>query len=92
MSRSVQSILSENKENLSSDFAQKNQLLAELLRSPQVRAYLLPHLKLVSLERNQVLYEQGDTIDYVYFPIDSVISNLAIMEDGTTIEDLNGWL
>jgi CRP-like cAMP-binding protein len=84
----VQSILSENKENLSSDFAQKNQLLAELLRSPQVRAYLLPHLKLVSLERNQVLYEQGDTIDYVYFPIDSVISNLAIMEDGTTIETL----
>jgi hypothetical protein len=36
------------------------------------------------LERNQVLYEQRDTINYVYFPIDSVVSNLAIMEEGMT--------
>jgi CRP-like cAMP-binding protein len=35
---------------------------------------------------NQVLYEQGDKIDAVYFPLDSAVSGLAIMEDGTTIE------
>jgi len=88
MSRSLQSIFPEEKGSLSLDLTQKNQLLAELLRDPHAREYLLPHLKLVSFERNQVLYEQGDTITNVYFPIDSVVSNLAIMEDGTTIETL----
>ena len=88
MSRRLHSILPEDQESLSLDLAQKNQLLAELLRDPHIRGYLLPHLKVVSFERNQVLYEQGDTITNVYFPIDSVVSNLAIMEDGTTIETL----
>ena len=35
---------------------------------------------------NDIVYEYGDSIDDVYFPLDSVVSNLAIMEDGTTIE------
>lgn len=63
-----------------------NQLLACLIDAPDVREYLLPHLKLIPLERNQVLYEQGDPISAVYFPLDSIVSGLAIMEDGTTIE------
>src|ERR1043165_5546595 len=88
MNRILQSIYSENRENPSLDFIQRNKLLAQLVQDSQIREYLLPHLKLVSLERNQVLYEQGDTINHVYFPIDSVVSNLAIMEDGTTIETL----
>jgi CRP-like cAMP-binding protein len=33
-----------------------------------------------------VLYEAGDTIEYVYFPLNSIVSGLAIMEDGTTLE------
>ena len=41
---------------------------------------------MVSLSVNQVLYEQGDKIEYLYFPLDSVASGLAIMEDGTTLE------
>jgi CRP-like cAMP-binding protein len=88
MSRNLQTIFFEDRDNLSLDLAQKNRLLAQLLRSAQMREYLLPHLKVVSFDRNQVLYEQGDKIDYVYFPIDSVVSNLAIMEDGTTMETL----
>jgi CRP-like cAMP-binding protein len=48
--------------------------------------HLLPALHIVPFTVNQVLYEQGDKIDHVYFPLDSVISGLAIMEDGTTIE------
>lgn len=87
MSRNLQAMFLEDKD-LSLELAQKNKLLAQLLSDAQVREYLLPHLKMVSFERNQVLYEQGDTIDHMYFPIDSVISNLAIMEDGTTIETL----
>lgn len=70
----------------SSNLALRNHLLAQWLANPGVSEYLLPHLRVVSLERNQVLYEQGDSIDYIYFPIDSVVSSLAIMEDGTTLE------
>ena len=88
MSRNLQSVVSEDRDSLSLALAQKNQLLTRLLSNTQTRESLLPHLKIVSFERNQVLYEQGDTIDHVYFPTDSVVSNLAIMEDGTTIETL----
>lgn len=42
--------------------------------------------RIVSFKTNQVLYEVGDKIEFVYFPLNSVISNLAIMEDGTTLE------
>jgi CRP-like cAMP-binding protein len=66
--------------------AAKQRLLAELLHNSETRDQLLPHLKTVEFERNQVLYEHGDAIEHVYFPIDSVVSNLAIMEDGTTLE------
>jgi CRP-like cAMP-binding protein len=68
------------------NIAGRNKLLGPWLTNPDAAEYLLPHLRVVSLERNQVLYEQGDTIDFVYFPIDSVVSTLAIIEDGTTIE------
>lgn len=86
MNRNLQAMFFEDKERLSLDVAEKNQLLGQILRAPHARDFLLPQLKIVSFERNQVLYEQGDKIEYVYFPIDSVVSNLAIMEDGTTIE------
>ena len=66
--------------------ATRNHLLAEWFTTSAVTEYLAPHLRLVSLERNQVLFEQGDTIEYVYFPVDCVVSSLAIMEDGTTME------
>jgi CRP-like cAMP-binding protein len=63
-----------------------NDLLAQLMASAETKDSLTPHLKLVSLERNQVLYEHGDKIEEVYFPIDSVVSSLVVMEDGVTIE------
>lgn len=66
--------------------AAKNQLLGELLASPGARSMLLPHLRTVSLDRNEVLYEQGDRIESVYFPTSCLVSNLTIMEDGTTLE------
>ena len=77
--------LNEGKE-LFLTLAARNHLLAEWFATPDVPESLAPHLRVVSLERNQVLFEQGDTIEYVYFPIDSVVSSLAIMEDGTTLE------
>jgi CRP-like cAMP-binding protein len=69
-----------------SEIAVRNQLLRNLLTQPAARDYLLPQLSIVPLSTNQVLYEQGDKVDFVYFPIDSIISGLAIMEDGTTVE------
>ena len=78
-------LLSDRKDTLTSGMASRNELLKELL-SVSGAINFLPELKVVPLTVNQVLYELGDQIDYVYFPIDSVASGLAIMEDGTTIE------
>jgi CRP-like cAMP-binding protein len=45
-----------------------------------------PHLELVQLRLNQAVYESGDSISHVYFPRTCVLSDLAVLEDGTTIE------
>ena len=66
--------------------ASKNFLLRDLLTSETLHEQLIPALRRVSLSPNQVLYEQGDRIDQLYFPLDSVVSVLGIMEDGTTVE------
>ena len=81
----LQSLL-DKKEILTSSIASRNTLLAELLTVPGTSNYLFPELRIVPLSVNQVLYEQNDKIDFVYFPLDSVVSSLAIMEDGTTVE------
>jgi len=86
MSISVPTFSSERKELLTSSAASRNQLLEELFKLPGVAHYLLPEMKIVPLAVNQVLYEQGDHLEHVYFPLDSVVSGLAIMEDGTTME------
>jgi CRP-like cAMP-binding protein len=61
-----------------------NKLLAALSREECAR--LLPHLELVSLSSEQVLYEVNQPIEYAYFPIDGVCSLLNIMQDGQGIE------
>lgn len=86
MSVNLESLLSDRKDLLTSSLASRNLLLRELLSIPDAANYLLPESRIVPLSVNQVLYEQGDKIDYVYFPIDSIVSGLAIMEDGTTME------
>ncbi|HEY2963294.1 MAG TPA: Crp/Fnr family transcriptional regulator [Pyrinomonadaceae bacterium] len=88
MSKNIRPTLLEDRDQPALALTSRNQLLAQLIESAEARDYLLPHLKVVSLERNQVLYEQGDTVDFIYFPIDSVVSSLVIMEDGTTVETL----
>lgn len=78
-------LLSDRKDTLTSSVASRNELLKELL-SVSGNDNLFSELRIVPLSVNQVLYELGDQIDYVYFPLDAVASRLAIMEDGTTIE------
>lgn len=87
MNSSFQALASDKKElMLTSSIASRNELLGHLLSTPEMSTTLLPELRIVSLTVNQVLYEQGDHMEVVYFPLDSVISNLAIIEDGTTME------
>src|SRR5690349_2792288 len=84
--QTFQPLLSDRKELLTTNIASKNELLKELLNLPGIGPDLLQELRVVSLGVNQVLYEQGDKIEYLYFPLDCVVSSLAIMEDGTTLE------
>ena len=86
MTFNLHSLPSERKEFVTSSLASRNLVLRELLNIPGIANYLLPELKIVPFRINQVLYEQGDKINHVYFPLDSVVSALAIMEDGTTLE------
>jgi CRP-like cAMP-binding protein len=63
---------------------QQNHLLAALPAEVQNR--LIPHLELVELPFGKVLYESGDILRYVYFPIDSIVSLLYRMENGASAE------
>ena len=85
MHTSLNALLSEERESHLLTLA-RSQLLTELLDVPAIANELSSKLKVVDLAVNQVLYELGDHIDHVYFPLDCVVSGLAIMEDGTTIE------
>lgn len=84
--QSFHPLLPDRKDLLTTSAASKNELLKELLSLPGIGQDLLQEMRVVSLSVNQVLYEQGDKIEFLYFPLDSVASSLAIMEDGTTIE------
>ena len=87
MTSSLHSIFSDPKEMiLPAGIASRNELLKQLLEIPDVATSLLPELRIVTVTPNQVLYEQGDHINVIYFPLDSLVSGLAIMEDGTTME------
>src|SRR5215216_6128525 len=86
MTSNLQSVFTPEKDMLTSTVASRNDLLRHLFTSEAIKDCLVSDLRIVSLTTNQVLYEQGDRIDTVYFPLDSVVSKLAIMEDGTTVE------
>lgn len=63
---------------------QLNHLLAAL--TPDVQSRFFKHLELVELPLGDVLYESGDTMRHVYFPTDSIISLLYVMESGASAE------
>lgn len=63
---------------------EKNRLLNAL--PPADRARIYPHLKLISLPFESVLYEAGDTQRYIYFPVDSIVSLLYVLKNGASAE------
>ena len=62
----------------------ENRLLRALPRKEYKR--LVAHLEQVPLLFAEVLYEPGDTIEYVYFPNDGIVSLLSTVEDRSTLE------
>lgn len=62
----------------------ENRLLAAF--PSEVKARLEPNLERVSLPFKEVLYKSRELIEYVYFPINAVISLLTIVEECTLAE------
>jgi CRP-like cAMP-binding protein len=61
-----------------------NRLLAALSSAELKR--LRPHLEVVPLPLGHVVYESGRTLEHLYFPTDSIVSLLYVMEDGASAE------
>ena len=61
-----------------------NYLLAGLSRDERNR--LFPHLRLEALPLGKALYESGDAMDHIYFPVDCIVSLLSVMENGQSAE------
>jgi CRP-like cAMP-binding protein len=53
---------------------------------PAVYAMLKPSLKPVLLTKDEYIYQEEDSLDYIYFPETAVVSELKILEDGRTVE------
>lgn len=64
-----------------------NQLLDRF--SDQTCSLLTPHLRRVTLEHSQILYEEWQPVRTVYFPTTGVVSAMIITVDGRAIEVAN---
>jgi hypothetical protein len=62
----------------------ENHLLASL--SPDEQERLWPHLELIDMPLGSVIYESGDSLRQVYFPIDCIVSLLYVLADGASPE------
>lgn len=65
-------------------FPQQNNILDALPQTERERIY--PHLKPVTLPLGKVLYESGDLLRHIYFPIDCIVSLLYVLENGASAE------
>jgi CRP-like cAMP-binding protein len=63
---------------------QQNHLLAAL--SPEVQERIFPFLEPAPMPLGKVLFESGAPERHVYFPTDSIISLLYVMENGASAE------
>ncbi|MFT4819900.1 MAG: CRP-like cAMP-binding protein [Candidatus Pseudothioglobus sp.] len=62
----------------------QNHLLAAL--PPDIQARIEPELEKMQMTLGDVLYEPGDTMRHAYFPTDSIVSLLYVMENGSSAE------
>lgn len=64
----------------------KNRILASLPAGDL--ASLAPHLTQLDMEKGRLLFDPGDQINTIYFPLDCVISVMTLMESGEAIESV----
>jgi len=50
---------------------------------------LEPHLRIVPLERGAKIHEPDDEIEHIYFPLSGMVSLVAVMRSGATVETAN---
>jgi len=62
----------------------ENHLLGALSEAECER--LRPHLEAVDMPLGEVVYESGGSLDYVYFPVTSIVSLLYVLENGSSAE------
>lgn len=62
----------------------QNRLLSALSRDVQIR--LLPRMEKISLSLKQILYDAGQSIGHVYFPLSGVVSLVITLKSGETVE------
>jgi CRP-like cAMP-binding protein len=65
-------------------YVEKNQLLSQLIATGP--DFLKSRLHFVHLSANDTIYNEGDRVNYAYFPLDSVVSSMAMLKDGATVE------
>ncbi|MDT8438869.1 MAG: Crp/Fnr family transcriptional regulator [Wenzhouxiangellaceae bacterium] len=53
---------------------------------PEAKARLFASIRKVELPLGTVIYEAGQQVEYVYFPVDCIISLLYVMLDGSSAE------
>jgi len=63
---------------------EQNHLLADL--PVDVKERIFPHLEQYELPLGKSLYESGDAMRHVYFPTNSIVSLLYVMESGASAE------
>jgi CRP-like cAMP-binding protein len=61
-----------------------NRFLAAL--PPHDFSLLAPHLRTIPLERGVMLHDVGEEIEHVYFPHTGMVSMVAVMQSGATVE------
>ena len=63
---------------------QENRLLASLPDRDRTR--LLPQLEILTLFAKESVYESGDEINYIYFPLDCIVVLISSVDSKATVE------
>jgi CRP-like cAMP-binding protein len=66
------------------EHGKSNRFLAAL--PPRDFSLLAPHLRTITLERGVMLHDVGEEIEHVYFPHTGMVSLVAVMQSGATVE------
>lgn len=67
---------------INSHSLEQNNLLAQLSTEDQLR--LLPQVELYAMQADEVIHETGMPIEWIYFPINAIVSIGYIAENGST--------